>query len=266
VCYERPVQAMRRVIADGELGSIVEIEIHFGHGGPYVPNFFGESGLPHFIDPLWAGGGCLQDLAPHGISRAFWPVGPGARVVSCETKVLERRISPRMMSGQPFDNKLDDWAEAKLEMMDPRTGKLFDMKVTTSWCQSFPFPFSIEGDRGIMSIGQDKGVYCPTIMADEGDRFFPIEKDQWEPHEGYAREIQIYCDNLLHDKPSNTPAEYALRLEECLSIQYYSKLTGAKVTLDEMEQWGEEIAAKHGDDQETIDEIALTLTSAVDQL
>lgn len=172
------------------------------------------------------------------------------------------------MSGEPFDNKLDDWVEATLEMLDPRTGQSYIMRVTTSWCQSFPFPFSIEGEGGILSISQDPTtkIDCPTIMADEGDRFFPIEKDQWEPDKGYEREIQIFCNNLLHDKPSDTPAEYALRLEECLSIQYYSKLVGRKVTIEELEQWGEKIAANHSDGQETIDEIALSLTNAVDQL
>ncbi len=267
VCYERPVQAMRRVIADGDLGAVLEIEVHFGHGGPYVPYHFSEAGLPHFIDPLWSGGGCLQDLAPHGISRAFWPVGPGARVVSCTTKTLERRQSPRIMSGQPFDNKLDDYAEAALEMWDPRTKKPFSIKVTTSWCGSFAFPFGIDGEKGTMSIGQDPKTkaYSPVIFADDGDKYFPVDKDSWDPFEGYAREVQIYCDNLLHGWPSNTPAEYALRLQECLSIQYFSKLVKKKATLDEMEGWGKGIAAKQTSYQDAVDEIAKALTGAVDQ-
>nr|MDO8088249.1 Gfo/Idh/MocA family oxidoreductase [Candidatus Sigynarchaeum springense] len=266
VCYERPVQAMRRVIANGDLGAVVEIEIHFGHGGPYVGYHFGESGLPHFIDPLWSGGGCLQDLAPHGISRAFWPVGPGAKVLSCTTKVLERRQAPRIMSGKPFDNKLDDYAEAELEMWDPHTKRPFAMKVTTSWCGGFAFPFSIEGEKGTMSIGQDpqRKAYAPVIFADDGDKYFPLDEDDWDPFEGYSREVQVFCDNLLHGKPSNTPAEYALRLQECLSIQYFSKLVKKRATIEEMEKWGADIAAKHKGYQEGVDEIAKALTRAVD--
>jgi hypothetical protein len=38
-----------------------------------------------------------------------------------------------------------------------------------------------------------------------------------------------------------------------------------KVTLDEMDQWGKSIAAKHAKDQDAIDEIALAFTGAVDQ-
>ncbi|NMC04597.1 MAG: Gfo/Idh/MocA family oxidoreductase [Candidatus Lokiarchaeota archaeon] len=267
VCYERPVQAMRRVIGEGNLGAVIEIEIHFGHGGPYVPYHFSEAGLPHFIDPLWSGGGCLQDLAPHGISRAFWPVGPGAKVVACHTRVLERRQSPRIMSGKPFDNKLDDWAEADLDMWDPRTKKPFIMKVTTSWCGGFQFPFSIEGEKGTMSIGQDpkRKAYVPVIFADDGDKYFPLDEDRWDPFEGYSREVQIYCDNLLHGRPSNTPAEYALRLQECLSMQYYSKLVKKKASIEEMETWAAGIAGKQSSYQGAVDEIAKALTGAVDQ-
>ena len=69
VCYERSTQTMRKVIMEGKLGAIKELNVQFGHGGPYVPYVFGDTGLPHFIDPLLSGGGCLQDLAPHGISQ-----------------------------------------------------------------------------------------------------------------------------------------------------------------------------------------------------
>ena len=267
VCYERAVRKMREVIAAGKLGTITEIEIHFGHGGPYVPYHFGESGLPHFIDPLWSGGGCLQDLAPHGISRSLWPVGDGCAVTACKTKLLERRQNPRMMSKKPFESKVEDWAEATLEMRDPRTGTTFDMHVVTSWCGGFPFPFSIEGDAGALGIvtNPDTKAYDPVIFKEDGsEEFHPMDKDEWDLHDSYAREIQIFCDNLLHGKPSNTPAVYALRLQETISIQFFSKLQGKEVTLDELDAWGAEMAATHGDDQAIIDAIAVALTGVVD--
>lgn len=267
VCYERAVQKMREIITSGKIGAINEIEIHFGHGGPYVPYLFGESGLPHFIDPLWSGGGCLQDLAPHGISRSLWPVGDGCTAVACKTKTIERRQDPRVMSGKPFASKVDDWAEATVEVQDPRTSSTFPMKVVTSWCGGFPFPFSIEGDNGALGISSNPATkaYDPVIFKEDGsEEFHPMDKDAWEPHDSYAREVQIFCDNLLHGKPSNTPAIYALRLQESISIQFYSKLVNKKVTIDEMNAWGKDMAAKHGEEQATIDAIALAFAGAVD--
>jgi predicted dehydrogenase len=268
VCYERPTQRMRTAIAEGHLGKIEEVTILFGHGGPYIPNMFGKTGLPHFIDPLMSGGGCLQDLAPHGISKAFWPIGEGGKVISCNTKILERRKNPRVMSGKDFVSPVDDWVEATLEMYDPRTKANYTMQCTTSWCGSpSAFPFSIDGENGAFNIAKNpiRKAYEPVFYPEEGEEtFFEIPADNWEPHKGHTREIQIFCQNILDGKPSNTSAEYALRLQEILSIHYLSKMKGKEVTLEELNEWGKEMDSKHGGGQKAIDEIAIAFSKTVD--
>ncbi|MBD3188635.1 hypothetical protein GF325_17535 [Candidatus Bathyarchaeota archaeon] len=270
VCYERPTQRCREVIMGGKIGKVGELTVAFGHGGPYIPYTIGETGLPHFIDPVLSGGGCLQDLAPHGISKAFWPVGPGSRVMSCETTVLERRKNPRIMSEKPFESPVDDWAEAELILHDPRTNSEYTMNVVTSWCGSpSAFPFGIEGEKGTLSIAQnpDSKKYEPVLYPDDPDEdqvYFEVEDDPWEPFRGHIREIQIFADHILHDTPSSTPASYALALQECLSIQYFSKLQGKEVTVEEMDEWGKEIMDNHDDEQLAIETISLELVKAVD--
>ncbi|MHA1793192.1 MAG: Gfo/Idh/MocA family protein [Promethearchaeota archaeon] len=270
VCYERPTQMCREIVLDGHLGKIEELTVAFGHGGPYVPYVIGETGLPHFIDPVLSGGGCLQDLGPHGISKAFWPIGPGSRVVACETKVLERRKNPRIMSEKPFISPVDDWVEATLELHDPRTNSNYKMQCTVSWCGApSAFPFGIEGEKGSLTIAQNPKTkkYEPVLYPeddDEDEKYFGVQDDQWEPFKSHVREIQIFCDNLLNNKPSNTPAEYALALQETLSIQYFSKLKGKRVTIEEMEAFGEEITAKYASYQEGVNALALELVKAVD--
>ncbi|MHA1680806.1 MAG: Gfo/Idh/MocA family protein [Promethearchaeota archaeon] len=272
VCYEKPTQRCREVILEGYLGKIDEINIAFGHGGPYVPYTIGKTGLPHFIDPVLSGGGCLQDLAPHGISKAFWPVGPGGRVVSCNTKVLERRKNPRVMSGKDFESPVDDWAEAVLELHDPRTNSNYTMNVTTSWCGSPAAftPFDIHGEKGTLTIVQNPAskAFEPVLYPEDevDDTFFGLVEDDWEKFKGHTREIQIFCDNLLKGKPSHTPASYALALEETLSIQYFSKLQGKEVTLEEMDAWGEDMLSKYDNKQEGIEQISVALIKAVDLL
>lgn len=254
----------------GKIGKVGELTVAFGHGGPYIPYTIGETGLPHFIDPVLSGGGCLQDLAPHGISKAFWPVGPGSRVISCETTVLERRKNPRIMSEKPFESPVDDWAEAELILHDPRTNSEYTMNVVTSWCGSpSAFPFGIEGEKGTLSIAQnpDSKKYEPVLYPDDPEEdqvYFEVEDDPWEPFRGHIREIQIFADHILHDKPSSTPASYALALQECLSIQYFSKLQGKEVTVEEMNEWGKEIMENHDDEQLAIETISLELVKAVD--
>ena len=270
VCYEQPTQKCRELVMAGKVGKIEELTVSFGHNGPYIPYTIGKTGLPHFIDPLLSGGGCLQDLAPHGISKAFWPIGPGSRVISCETKVLERRKNPRVMSGKDFESPVDDWVEASLEMYDPRTKSNYTMDVTTSWCGApSAFPFSIEGDKGSLTIGKSKARkgYEPVIFPEDGEEtFYELERDQWEPFKGHTREIQIFCDHILKGVPSDTSGVYALALQETLSIQYLSKLRGKRVTIEDLEAYGDEMAAKYSDPQETVDAIAVDLTSSVDLL
>jgi len=269
VCYERPVQKMRQIIQEGKLGKITHLEVHFGHGGPYIPYVIGKTGLPHFIDPTLSGGGCLQDLAPHGISRAFWPVGPGARVVSCETKKLERRKNPRVMTGKEFVSPVDDWAEAVVEFHDSRTNSNFTMNVETSWCGSFPNPCTIEGENGELSIKKHliRLSYEPCITDKNGkDTFFGLDKDELDAHGQYNREIQIFCDKILKNQVSDTDGDYALRLEEIISMHYFSKLMKRKVTIEEMEKWAAEIDKKVGGGQKAVDEIALQFASTVDLL
>lgn len=273
VCYERPTQRAKQVVQEGHVGKINEVIVSFGHGGPYVPYQFGETGLPHFIDPVLSGGGCLQDLAPHGISMAFFPIYvdyPGSRVVSCKTSVLERRKNPRMMSGKPFESPVDDWAEAELTMKDPRTGSEYVMRVTTSWCGApGAFPFSIEGDAGSMTVVQNpkSKQYEPAVYPEDDDadeRFFEVPDDKWDPHRGHTREIQIFCQRLLDGGKTDTPGSYALALQEILSIHYFSALKGKEVTVDELDAFGEEMAGKHpGDPQAAVDAISKELTSAV---
>lgn len=267
VCFERPVQKMRKLILEGKIGKITRLESHFGHNGPYIPYVLGKTGLPHFIDPTLSGGGCLQDLAPHGISRAFWPVGPGVRVVSCETKKLERRRNPLPMSGKDFVSPVDDWAEAVLELHDPRTNSNFTLIAETSWCGSFPHPCTILGENGELSIKKHliRLSYEPCITDKNGkDTFFSLDKDEFDAHGQYIREIQCFCDKLLKGEESDTSGEYALRLQEILSIQYFSKLMKRKVTIEEMEKWAADIDKKVGGGQKAVDEIAAQLSATVD--
>jgi predicted dehydrogenase len=171
------------------------------------------------------------------------------------------------MSNKPFDSKLDDWAEAELEFFDPRTNSNFKGSIKTSWCGGFPFPFSIEGENGTMDVSKHLFNYEPCIHTnDDKELWFDFIKDQWEPHNQYHREVQTFCDKILHNQQSDTSAEYALRLQEVISMHYFSKLMGRTVKVEEMEKWANEVAAKAGDEQKAIEEIALKLCGAVEQV
>ncbi len=82
----------------------------------------------------------------------------------------------------------------------------------------------------------------------------------------YMREIQIFCDNILHGKPSETPAGYALHLQETMSIQYFAKLMKRRATREEMDAWGEQVTSSAKSEQEKVDAVTLSLLKAIDLL
>lgn len=262
--YANPIWTMRKAFAEGKVGKIQEVWCNGGHGGPYLPVFAGETGLPHFIDPVLSGGGCLQDMAPHSLSRVFFPLGAGAKVVACDTKKLEGR-KQITLGGKDFENKVDDYAEADLEIFDPRTNSNFIVHSKVQWRGELNPPFKFQTENGSLTVEKHEMAYEPCLTDASGKQtFIPLEKDQWDAFDGHTREIQIFCENIRNGQPSNTPAEYALRLQELISIQYFSKLMKRRVTIEEMNKWGEEQAKLVADPKNIAKEITLKLIKNID--
>jgi predicted dehydrogenase len=268
VCYDKITQAARQAITSGQLGDIIKMEIQFGHGGPYWPYVVSKEGVPHFIDPLLSGGGCLQDLAPHGISKAFWPVGEGAKVLRGSCDILERRDKNRKMSGKQVDCRVDDFAHGVFAAFDPRTNKEFIMDITTSWCGSFPLQYRIEGTKGIMEPGFNKEAkqYCPVIKQpnSKSEVYVELPKDNFHKTLDKVRQTEIFVHNILNGNKSHTDSVYALRLEEIISMHYFSKMRGKEATVEEMNEWGKEMLSKNQNDyQKTVNAICLEFQKAI---
>jgi predicted dehydrogenase len=253
VCFERGTLAMKDAIEQGLLGPIKYVEINFGHGGPYWPYIVSEkTGLPFFIDFELGGGGVLQDLGPHGISKAYWTLGNKIRNLRCKTILIERRKADRKMSGILVDSPAEDFAIAELTCLDGTSNQEFTMKCTNSWCGQPDGPkFVIEGEKGTMINARKKiiKVESPAIKNLDGKiKFLKNKKDKYHLYDKKIRETTMFADNILQGKGSICDAEYANRLQEIISLHYFSKLKGREVTLEEMDKWGEEILSKHHND------------------
>ncbi|MHA1821164.1 MAG: Gfo/Idh/MocA family protein [Promethearchaeota archaeon] len=270
VCFEKPIIAMRKAILLGQIGDIEYVEINFGHNGPYWPFVVNnETKLPHFIDPDLGGGGCVQDLGPHGISQGLWPLGDWVEIKSCKTLILERRRSDRKMSGKLVDSPVDDYAVAEFKGINNKTGKEFKMKVTTSWCGQPPGEkVKIVGEKGTMVLGHSRIIKkkVPIIIDKNGKKkYVKLPKDKYHPWNSKIRETQMFANSIRLKKPSLVGPEYALRLQEVLSLHYFSKLMQREVTLEEMREWGHKIMEENGGDwKKAADVITAKFASAVD--
>jgi predicted dehydrogenase len=269
VCFEKSTIAMRKMIAEGYIGDLSYVEINFGHNGPYWPYVVSDQGIPHFIDPLLGGGGVLQDLAPHGISRAYWPLGDDIKVLTCNTKLIERRRTDRTMSGKPVDCKVDDYAIAEFTAKNEKTGKIFSMKATNSWCgHPGGEQAIIKGEKGTVVSARSRIIKRPIVAVkfnDGGQKEAPRIKDNYHSYDAKIRETQMFADLIMQGKKSPCDSVYAHKLQTIMSLHYFGKMKGREVTTEEMYAWGDELLKKNNNDfRKAIDFICLEFAKTVD--
>lgn len=113
--YAAGLQAIRRLVREGKLGSIYAIEMCF-HSA-YGPD------KQWFYNPELSGGGCLIDLGMHLIDLALWTL---------DFPSVERAAGYLLASGMPLmeaqEVKVEDYAAAQLQLS---TGTV--VQLTCSW-------------------------------------------------------------------------------------------------------------------------------------
>lgn len=272
VCFERRTLTMKKSMEENRIGVPTYLEVNFGHNGPYWPYTISEkTGLPFFIDPELGGGGCLQDLGPHGISQGLWLLPDSIKIEKCETKILERRRTNRKMSGKTVDNPVDDFALAIFTGQDTKSKTDFSMKATTSWCgHPGGEQVILRGTDGTLKIGRTRILKrrLPMIFAENGKRKkLKILRDNYHKWHSKIRETTMFADNILSNKPSICGAKYTHKLQEVISLHYFSKMQNKEVSKNEMYEWGDSILDDcNGNWEEAARKIALNFAESVDLL
>jgi len=273
VCFEKPIWTLYNLLKKSlrkQLGQIRYVEVNFGHGGPYMPYYISkETKLPHFVDFMESGGGALQDLGPHGISTAYWLLGNEIENLKCKTTVLKRRIKDRKLSGVSVNSLVEDYAIAEIICYDKQYNNEFIMKCTTSWCGQPPGErMLIIFENGTLKLSRSKILKKlePILIKPDGKVIrIPLEKDVYHPFDSKIREAQIFADQIIKGEKSFCDSSYAHRLEQIISMHYFSKLFERQITLNEMEEWGSKILQNNlGNWQLASKEICEEFIKAVD--
>ena len=71
------LQQMRAAVLSGELGNVVQIQVHSGQHFPFYRPAYREI---YYAEPA-QGGGLIQDMLPHPLNLVEWLAGPATRVV-----------------------------------------------------------------------------------------------------------------------------------------------------------------------------------------
>ncbi len=216
------VQAMKKAIANGEIGDIVAGYSQFSFYQPYAPDVWRESKAK-------AGGGSAMDLGVHCIDLMEYISGMKAVRVASFNKNLS------FIKDHP-DYDVEDSSTILMEM---ENGAQFTV------ISNFNLPISVTGNgvtimgtRGMLvsegNVNQvDAGTLVKKSIAGAEDTGFMLNMAQPVVENGsdefsnmYMHEVSSFADSVLNDKPLEVPAEDAVHVQKVIFQAYKSSEQG----------------------------------------
>jgi predicted dehydrogenase len=157
--FTEGMQRIRRLVRDGELGSIYAVDLVFHNA--YGPD------KPWFFDPRLSGGGCVIDLGIHLVDLAFWTLD-FPRVARATSRLFSR--------GEPLRDALtqvEDFAEARIDLDGGAT-----VRLACSW--------NLPAGRDAVIEASFYGTRGGAAMRNVNGSFFDFRAERFR---GTAREL-----------------------------------------------------------------------------
>ena len=212
-------QALKRIAASGELGTITAARIHYAcwTPGDWIPP--NQSVHDNWrVDPARAGGGAFIDLAPHGLDLLQWIVGEPIVEVAC---LMQRKV---------FDYPVDDGAALIGQFAG---GSLLTMNVAYNCPDHFPRrTLEIVGTKAMViarnTMGQTPGGTLTLVDASSGESR-EITIAQGEDVSPFESQVEAFSRSLLESKPFPFTPEgdlHTMRLLQAAQSQAGGVLVG----------------------------------------
>ena len=187
---------LRDLVADGALGTITTVRIHYACWTPadWTPD--GISLDNWRVDPDRAGGGAFIDLAPHGLDLTQMILGEPLTSVSA---LLQRRV---------FDYPVDDGAAL---IAQSESGTLLSQSVAYNCPDAFPRRrLEVIGtDRRALAIntmGQDAGGQLTLTDRDGSEAPVKFDKEQ----SPFLGQVETFSQSVRANKPFPFSPEHDL--------------------------------------------------------
>ena len=185
-------QLLRQKIADGDLGEITAVRIHYACWTPtdWRPDTDEGAHENWRVDPTKAGGGAFIDLAPHGLDLAQMLLGEELVEIAC---LLQRRV---------FDYPVDDGAVLIGRFA---SGALFTHNVAYNCPDHFPRrTLEVIGTRAMAqlhnTLGQTPGGTFELVSAQTGERT-RVELDPKLDVSPFQNGVEAFGRALLEGQP-----------------------------------------------------------------
>lgn len=202
------MQAIRRLIREGELGDVFAIEMAFHNA--YGPD------KAWFYDAKLSGGGCLMDLGTHLVDLALWCL---------DFPEVERVSSQLLFRGMPLkrftrNEQVEDYAAAQIHL---KTGAV--IQLSCSWkapagCDahiSATF-FGTQGGAGFRNVGGSfYDFVAEQFLPDRSRRVLAAPPEDWG-----GRAIVDWTRRLARSREFDPEIERTQQVAAVLDALYHS--------------------------------------------
>lgn len=185
-------RALRRLVAEGALGTVTCVRVHYACWTPpdWQPAEYAHDNWR--VDPARAGGGAMIDLAPHGLDLVQMLLDEPVEAVAC---LLQRRV---------FDYPVDDGA-----VISARTASGVLVSHTVAYNRPDVFPrreLEVVGDRGralaVNTMGQTPGGRLTLTGLDGVERPVDFSADDPSP---FAAQVAAFAGCVRAGAPFPFP-------------------------------------------------------------
>lgn len=208
--------AMKKLIADGELGQVVSARAQFTCWYPEIEGAWRQN-------KKLSGGGALVDMAVHAIDIIEYIMGADVKDVSAfvDTRTFSYNVDDsanlmlKMSNGSiayvdSHFNVPDEAAKCRLEFYGTRGSLLAEGTLS-------------QADAGKVEviISEDKGYDAAQNRTEAATRSLDVEFGNL-----YTREIESFSDSILNDTPIAIPIAVGLHIQQVCEAAYRSAENG----------------------------------------
>lgn len=214
VLFTPALRAFKKLVDEGTYGDVFRFRSTHGVGVPHGEWFF---------DPALSGGGCIVDMAVHGLAFLDWFSG------GAEVRSIQAEAATFIHTAHP----VEDTSVLQLRYADDRMGQTED-----SWATPGGFDLRYEA-YGTTGHGFADLLYGHPIRSFvggnvEGDangvRYHPVE--QHFIKDGHRAMMQHFLDVLTRDVPCESGALEGFRVMQLVEAAYASIRSGAPSRVD----------------------------------
>lgn len=214
-------QMARQMIADGEIGRVINFRTSFGHGGPETWSI-NPGKDTWFFDKSKAAMGAMADLGIHKTDLIQFLLGQKVVRTTAKLMTLDKRGADGTLIG------VDDNAVCIYEMTGGIVGTM-----TASWTYYAAEDNStvIYGTEGEMRIYDDPAHSIVLKKKGKEVKYFDVEKIQTNDSQTKSGIIDLWIDSLMEKREPEITGESVLSAMRAVFASMESSETGRAVDI-----------------------------------